>query len=145
MDINAVVARTLAVARPKVEEYGDAICNCTAVLRRAGASVFDRGTGDFVTTDGGIIYDGPVRVHNVAGGSTYNLAGEEQYFGDSYVFFPLSAPLPHVDDDIEITSDPDGVLIDRHYRITGVDSGGLLPAGHRCAVVGAEPAPNVEL
>lgn len=95
-----------------------------------------------VNPDDVVVYSGSARMYEVAGGQTYNLGDEPQFYANSYVSIPVSAPRPWANDDVKVVTAEDPTLVGRHFRVTGVDTGGLLPAVHRCAVVGAEPAQN---
>lgn len=143
--LTSLVRRSVAIAAPMAQAYAEGNMDVGVKITRVTARVFNRDTGQM--SDGApiTVYEGLGRMYTDSGGQTYNLGEEQQFYSSSYVSIPVSAPRPQINDDVQITSHRDPELVGRHYRITGVDAGGLMPAAHRCAITGAEPAPNVTM
>lgn len=137
-----MVRRSVKLAQPIVQAYAEGNMTVQVLITRPTPDIFDRDTGRTTKGVPATVYEGPARMYTVSGGASYNLGDEPQDFANSAVSVPLSAPRPRVEDDIEVTAHADATLVGRHYRVTGVDSGGLIPAVHRCTVVGSEPAPR---
>lgn len=140
--IAGMVRRSVDFAQPLARAYVEGNMLVEVEITRPVPDVFSRDTGMSSQSDPSLVYQGPARMYGLDGTQTYSLGDEVQYFASSYVSIPLTANRPQPDDDIKIIDHPAASLIDRHYRVTGVNSGGLIPVCYRCQVTGAEPAPN---
>lgn len=140
--LSKLVRRSVKLAQPLARAYAEGNMTMEVEITRPAKSTFDRNTGRMTNPPDATVYTGVARMYEVVGGQAYNLGDEPQFYASSYVSIPVSAPRPWANDDVRIVTAEDPALVDRHYRITGVDTGGLLPAVHRCAVIGAEPAQN---
>jgi hypothetical protein len=140
--LTALVNRSVAMAQPRAQDYAEGNMQAVVRITRPAPNDFDRSTGTWTNPTDINVYEGPARIYEMNGGLTYALGEEAQYFSQSYVSVPLSAPLIQVNDDVRVLIHPDSTLVGRHYRVSGVDNGGLLAAVRRLTVVGAAPAPN---
>lgn len=140
--LGALVRKSVGLAQPMAQGYAEGNMLAQVAVTRPGVNTFDRTTGQLVNETDVQVYAGKARIYDVAGGQVFELGEEQQYYASSYVSIPLSAERPQVNDDVEITVHPDPSLTGRHYRVTAVDSGGLMPAVYRMTVIGAAPAPN---
>lgn len=137
-----LVQASAATAAPIAQAYAEGNMTYAITLTRPGKPTFDRDTGQMTPVSADTIYTGKARVYEVQGGQTYQLGDEPQVFATTFVSIPVSAPRPQAEDIVTITASPDPVLVNRRYRVTGVNTGGFIPDVHRMSVIGAEPAPN---
>lgn len=140
--LSAMVRRSVRIAQPLAQAYAEGNMLSEVRITRDAADVFDRNTGRTTQGDPVVVYEGPARMYMVSGGTTYNLGDEPQEYATSYVSVPMTAQRPQVEDSCKILAHRDVSLVGRRYKVTGVDSGGLIPAVHRCAVIGSDPAPG---
>ena len=140
--LTAMVRRSVRIAQPLAEAYAKGNMLTTVRITRDTPDAFDRNAGRMTPGTPVLVYEGPARMYAVSGGTTYNLGDEPQEYGTSYVSVPIEASRPQVQDTIRVLDHTDASLVNRRYKVTGVDSGGLIPAVHLCAVIGAEPTPG---
>lgn len=140
-----VVRNSMNVAQPLAQAYAEGNMEIEIEITRPAMRGFDRDAAAMTARAAFTVYAGKAGMGEETGGQVFNLGDEPQYYASSYVVIPLDAGRPQVNDDVKIVTHRDPELVDRHYRITAVSSGGRLPASRKCSLVGAEPAPNVTL
>jgi hypothetical protein len=140
--ITDLVRRSVVFAQPRAAAYAAGNMQALVLITRPARNTFDRSTGTLTNPSDASVYQGPAHIYEEQGGPIYSLGEEQQYFTTTYVSIPLDAPLVRANDDVKIVTHPDDTLVNRHYRVTGVDNGGLLAPVRRLNVVGAAPAPN---
>ena len=133
--LRCVVNRSMAAGKAQLISYGEAKMLDTVLLTRRGAPVFNYAT--LLTDDGGTtIYNGKAECSVVSGGNPVIVGDETEYWDTMTVNLPDAAPEARIDDMIEVvvTADPD--VVGRKFRVTAVESGGLMPAGQKLTCLG---------
>lgn len=144
--MSALIARSVKRAVPIAQLYAEGNMTCRVRIVRPAKNTFSRDTGKMTNPDDATVTDDcPARIYTVDGGQTFNLGDEPVYYANTYCSIPVARPRPWVNDEVIVLSAPDPDLVGRHFRITGMYTGGTLPAVHRAMLSGAEPAPNVAL
>jgi len=118
--------------------YAEANMTAAVTITRMAEPSLDDLTGGLTATEQFVLYSGKARVYGVSGPMTMSLGEEPQYFSSTYVSIPLAAPMPHVDDMIEVTAHHDWTLVGRTFRVMDVESGGQYPAVRRMQVTGVQ-------
>jgi hypothetical protein len=139
--LTGVVRRSIRMAQPIAQGYVEGNMTVAVTIRRPGKPVFDRASGQWVSQPGDPIYDGPARMYQVQGGQAFTFGEEQQYYDNTQFSIPLGHQV-WVNDDVEITGHDDASLVGKHYRITSLVRGGLIPTELQLAATGTEPAPN---
>lgn len=86
------------------------------------------------------VYEGMSRVYEVTGPMTLSLGDEPVFLKSSYCTIPAAASVPVVNDMVEVVTHPDPKMVGRVFKVTSVDAGGQIPAGHRMQLAGTEQA-----
>lgn len=144
--LSAMISRSVVRAQPMAKAYAEGNMTSRVKITRPADNTFDRDTGLWTNPVDNVVVDNcPGHIATVSGGTTYNLGDEPVYYANTTCSIPLDSPRPEVNDDLEVLSCPDDSLVGRHFKVDGVDSGGMLAAFRRLSITGAEPAPNVSL
>jgi hypothetical protein len=115
--LTALVNRSVAMAQPRAQDYAEGNMQAVVRITRPAPNDFDRSTGTWTNPTDINVYEGPARIYEMNGGLTYALGEEAQYFSQSYVSVPLSAPLIQVNDDVRVLIHPDSTLVaERGFR-----------------------------
>lgn len=138
-----IVKRSTDLAVLRARAYAEANMQSTVTIARRSKPVFDQTTGRLAPGAPTTIYTGIARIYDVTGGTMMLLGEDPQYVRSSFVSIPMSAPVPQVDDVVEVTAHPDPALIGKFFKITDVSAGGQLPAARRLSVQGVEASPGV--
>lgn len=141
-----IIRRSALRAIPLAQAYSEGNMTSLVVIRRPQTKVFDRASGAMVNPDDVVVTDDcPAHIYTVDGGTQYTLGDEPVYYANTYASIPVSRPRPWVNDELEVLASADPDLVGRLFRISGMFTGGMIPAVHRAILTGVEPAPNVTL
>lgn len=148
--ISAVIGRSNKYARMLAQVHAKGNMIAKIELKRGGdaAPVWNPVTNQVESPEGEVIWGpdpadptkGIARIYAVTGPVTMGLGDEPQYFQSTYISIPLEAPLPEIDDVVEVIEHPDIKLVGRFYRVVDVERGGQIPVVHKMQVVGVEPS-----
>lgn len=128
-------------AREYVKKMTVAQMTSQVVVTRPGAPTFDSATGLTEAHTGSTVWSGPARIYSTTGSLT--VLGEGLVsMGQTTISIPQDAPLPRVDDIVEVTASPDDpAMVERRYRVIDVSEGGLLSPSRQltCTTIEGNP------
>lgn len=141
--LSAFTRRSLAWGTRAAQEQAAGAMTATVRVRRPSRPVFDPDTnrlaaGTTLTT----LYTGMARVSPVTGTAPIPIGEDLIYYSSVYVTLPFSARTPQVNDVVEVLEHPDPAAVDRIFRITDVEVGGLMPSTYRVHATGVAPYPG---
>jgi hypothetical protein len=120
------------------QRYAEANMTATVAVSRMAEPSLDSITGNLAAIEAFLLYQGKARVYGVSGPMTMSLGEEPQYFSSTYVSIPLAAPMPQVDDVVEVLTHHDWTVVGRLFRVMDVEAGGQYPAVRRMQVTGVQ-------
>lgn len=137
--LSGLIARSTVAVRPLAQAYAEGNMIAMVKVTRPTAPVFDRDTGGLAAMGADSVrYEGKARVYSVTGPVQYALGDEPTFYSSTFVSIPITAPIPRVDDVVEILSHPDPNIVGRSFRVQDVEAGGQIPVVHRMQVVGIQ-------
>lgn len=130
-----------ARARAYVKKMAVAQMTSQIVITRPGTPTFDATTGLTTAHTGTTVWTGPARFYSTTGG--VQVIGDAVVsLGQTTVAIPQDAPLPEIDDIVDVTSSPDDTaMVGRRYRVIDVSEGGLLSPTRNLQVTTVEGSP----
>jgi len=113
----------------------------TVTIERPAVPTFDSTTGMSTAHTSVVVWSGPARIYSTTGGMQL-VGGGLAAIGQSTVSIPQDAPLPKVDDMVEVTASPDDpAMVGRRYRVIDVTEGGILSPSRQLTVTTQEGSP----
>lgn len=110
-------------------------------ITRPGNPTFDPASGLTTAHTGSDVYTGPARVYPTQG-ALQAIGDGLVSIGQTSISIPQDAPLPKVDDIVDVVSTPDdSAMVDRRYRVIDVSEGGILSPSRSltCTTVEGNP------
>lgn len=142
--LTAITRRSLAFGQRVASAQAEGAMNAHVKIRRPAKPVFDPTTnrlGSGIATEP--IYDGHARVSPVTGASAVSIGEEVLYYSTVFVTIPFSAPVrPRINDIVDVTVHLDPAAVNRSFRVTEVEVGGVMPTSYRVQATGIAPAAN---
>jgi Family of unknown function (DUF6093) len=128
-------------ARNYVKKMALAQMTSQVAVTRPGAPTFDADTGLTTAHSTDPYWTGPARIYSTTGG--IQVIGEGVVsLGQTTIAISQDAPLPKIDDIVEVTSSPDDpAMVGRFYRVIDVSEGGLLSPTRNLQVTTVEGNP----
>lgn len=124
-----------------VQRYAESNMRATVRVSRPTEPVLDEVTGQVVSSQKVIVYEGKARVYPVGGPIQMAIGDEPQFYSSTYVSLPMSTSRVQVHDVVEITGHQDPQLVGRVFTVEDVETGSQWPAVVRLQCRGAQPAP----
>ena len=130
-----------ARARAYVKRMAVAQMTSQVVVTRPGTPTFDPDTGLTTAHEGSEVWTGPARIYSTTGGLSIQGDGIVS-LGQTTIAIPQDAPLPHVDDLVDVVSSPDdSAMVGRRYRVIDVSEGGIISPTRNLQVTTVEGSP----
>jgi hypothetical protein len=139
-EIGPLIARSLNLAQPFAQATVEAEMTSQVRIRRPLDNVYDRTAKTFTNPDDPIIYEGKAHFSDVTGGQTYSASGEIIPTTIATMQIPLSADRIFYGDTVELLVNTIPAAQGVHFRVTGVDVGGAIPAQQSLTVEGQAPS-----
>ena len=127
-----------ASASEYVRKRAEAQMQCQVKIYRNTKTELNPVTGQIVSGQGQVSYQGKARIWGVDGAGAISIGEADITTRATYCSIPVThTPVPSNDDTILVLTCPyDPDLVGRTFRITSVDGGGMLSATRRMQVVG---------
>lgn len=121
-----------------VRDRATATMRYTCRIERVNPPVFDNVTGTATSGTRSLIYEGPCRVWEVAGGGAVVVGEDDIIMQSTQLSIPWSAsPVPRKEDEVTITIAPtDAEMVGKRFVIDSSAKAGELRATRRFAVRG---------
>lgn len=128
-------------ARAYVTKMTLAQMTSQVAVTRPGPPTFDPATGLTEAHAGATVWSGPARIYSTSGSLTVMGEGVVS-LGQTNISIPQDAPLPKVDDIVDVTSSlDDPAMVNRRYRVIDVSEGGILSPTRTLACTTVEGNP----
>ena len=126
-----------ALATQTARRYAEAHMTSHVRINRMGA-LTQHASGEAEANIEDWLYDGKARVYETTGPLTMAYGEAPSYHSTLYASIPVDEDRVRINDMLEITAHDDAALVDRVFRITHVDAGGLMPVVRRLTLIGAD-------